>query len=115
MESLAFNMIDEHSGAAEELATVEKGLMSYNQAHLGAINYRKLAIVVKNRRGDLIGGLIGSTLCGWLYLITLWVADEYRHRGIGKKLMALAEEKDGAAVAIMYDWKLLRHRLQTFT
>jgi ribosomal protein S18 acetylase RimI-like enzyme len=46
----------------------------------------------KNSRNDLIGGLVGSSLCGWVYVNTVWVADEYRHRGIGKKLMSLAEE-----------------------
>jgi ribosomal protein S18 acetylase RimI-like enzyme len=47
----------------------------------------------KNSRNDLIGGLVGSNLCGWVYVNTVWVADEYRHRGIGKKLMALAEDE----------------------
>jgi len=47
----------------------------------------------KNSRNDLIGGLVGSSLCGWVYVNTVWVADEYRHRGIGKKLMSLAEDE----------------------
>jgi ribosomal protein S18 acetylase RimI-like enzyme len=93
MESLVFKLIDEQSDGNTDLATVEKGLVSYNEVHLGPINYRKLAIVVKNPADDVVGGLVGATLCGWVYLITLWVADEYRYQGIGKKLMSLAEEE----------------------
>jgi ribosomal protein S18 acetylase RimI-like enzyme len=75
------------------LAIVEKGLLSYNEVHLGQINYRKLAIAVKSPGNEVIAGLVGATLCGWVYVVTLWVTDEYRNRGIGKKLMSLAEEE----------------------
>jgi|RhiMetdeSRZDD1v2_1073273.scaffolds.fasta_scaffold18571_2 ribosomal protein S18 acetylase RimI-like enzyme len=92
MESLSFKLLDEQSDLADSGA-VEKGLLDYNEAHLGEINYQKLTIVVKNSRNDLIGGLVGSSLCGWVYVNTVWVADEYRHRGIGKKLMSLAEDE----------------------
>jgi ribosomal protein S18 acetylase RimI-like enzyme len=93
MESLAFRFIDEQSGGITDLAIVEKGLMSYNEVHLGQINYGKLGIVVKNPGNEVIAGLVGATLCGWVYVVTLWVTDEYRNRGIGKRLMSLAEEE----------------------
>ncbi len=41
----------------------------------------------------MVGGLVGATLCGWVYVATLWVAEEYRRLGIGKKLMSLAEDE----------------------
>jgi ribosomal protein S18 acetylase RimI-like enzyme len=92
MESLPFKLMDEQ-GDLTDIAAVEKGLLDYNEAHLGEINYNKLTIVVKNSQNEIIGGLVGSSLCGWVYVTTVWVEDEYRHRGIGKKLMALAEEE----------------------
>jgi ribosomal protein S18 acetylase RimI-like enzyme len=93
MESLAFELLDAPNDATTDVTTVEKGLISYNKDHLGEINYQKLAIVVKSASNDVIGGLVGSTLCGWVYVVTLWVADEHRNRGIDKRLMALAEEE----------------------
>jgi len=48
MESLTFKLVEDQSDGTADLAIVEKGLLSYNEVHLGQINYRKLAIVVKN-------------------------------------------------------------------
>jgi ribosomal protein S18 acetylase RimI-like enzyme len=92
MEFLSFELMNEQS-VITDMAAVETGLLAYNEAHLGKINYQKLGILVKNGRNDVVGGLVGASFCGWVYITTVWVADEYRHQGIGKKLMALAEEE----------------------
>jgi GNAT superfamily N-acetyltransferase len=47
----------------------------------------------RNTNGSVVGGLIGSTSYGWLLIKVLWVDEAHRGRGLGKKLMARAEEK----------------------
>ncbi len=42
--------------------------------------------------GSLVGGLTASTSYGWLLIENLWVAEAFRHLGVGRRLMARAEE-----------------------
>jgi GNAT superfamily N-acetyltransferase len=39
----------------------------------------------------IVAGLSGETYCGWLVIKYLWVRDDLRRRGIGRRLIAQAE------------------------
>jgi GNAT superfamily N-acetyltransferase len=39
----------------------------------------------------LVGGLYGATMWGWLMIDGLWVADELRGRGLGRRRLLAAE------------------------
>jgi ribosomal protein S18 acetylase RimI-like enzyme len=41
---------------------------------------------------NLIGALTASLLWDWIYIDELWVHDNYRDQGLGKKLMMKAED-----------------------
>jgi GNAT superfamily N-acetyltransferase len=41
--------------------------------------------------GRIAGGLIGRVFCGWLFVESLWVDEPLRGKGVGKKLLELAE------------------------
>ncbi len=59
-------------------------------AGFGPANGLPLAIVAS--AGDTVaGGLNGVTHWGWCYIRHLWVHTDWRHRGLGHRLLAEAE------------------------
>jgi ribosomal protein S18 acetylase RimI-like enzyme len=68
-------------------------IFEHNEAIVGADAHQPLHLTVHNRGGQIIAGLIGGTYWRWLHIDFLWVANAYRRRGIGSKLVLAAEEE----------------------
>lgn len=49
-------------------------------------------IFIKNAQGVVLGGAKGITYYGCLYVDMLWIKEELRSQGLGKKLMMEAEK-----------------------
>jgi GNAT superfamily N-acetyltransferase len=71
---------------------VFKGLRAFNKAAVGKSDYRALAITLRHR-GSIVGGLIGQTYFDWMFIAGLWIADEFRGKGFGAKVMKAAEKE----------------------
>ncbi|WP_422110567.1 GNAT family N-acetyltransferase [Burkholderia multivorans] len=56
----------------------------------GPANHQDLAIAI-GEADDRVGGLIGSTGWGWLFVKWLWVAEHVRGQGYASDLLAHAE------------------------
>lgn len=82
--------LPQHPEIAREIE--EKLLHSLADLNSQSIN-TSVVMTVKNDRGDLIGGVTGSTSYGWLLVKTLWVSVDQRGAGLGRKLMQTVEEK----------------------
>src|SRR5262245_59886687 len=67
-----------------------KELRSYNQKAAGKIDYRPLAISLHEGK-QMVGGLVGSSFWGWMYIELLWILDGKRKQGLGKSLLQKAE------------------------
>jgi GNAT superfamily N-acetyltransferase len=65
-------------------------LLAENRVHLGEMDYRPLALMVRER-GRTIGGLLGETARGLLYIDLFWLAADQRRRGLGSRLLQAAE------------------------
>jgi len=52
--------------------------------------WKPLAIFVREG-AQIVAGLAGETYCGWLFVKYLWVSEELRSKGVGRKLMGRAE------------------------
>jgi ribosomal protein S18 acetylase RimI-like enzyme len=76
-----------------EIEFVKNGLKEFNDAIVGDDDHRLVNFVVKNERNEIVAGLIGGTYWGWLYVDRFWIREEYRKRGLGKKLLAMAEKE----------------------
>jgi ribosomal protein S18 acetylase RimI-like enzyme len=77
----------------DEIDYINKSLEEYNNKIVGPDSHELLNIVEYNGNHEIIGGLLGGTYWGWLYISILWVDEKYRHQGIGKKLIAEAEQE----------------------
>ena len=72
--------------------TILRGLNLFNAAQGGAIDFRRLALLLRDRAtGTFEGGLWGGTAWGWLHVELLFVPEGMRGAGLGTELMRLAE------------------------
>ncbi len=68
-----------------------ESLRQYNLQHAEDDHHQFLRVFVRDETGALIGGLLGDTYWGWLYIAILWVREDCRQLGLGKQMMASAE------------------------
>ena len=82
-----------HNPSKHEIEYVREALGQFNRERVGEDGHTPLNIVKYDADGKTIGGLIGGTYWGWMYVDILWVDERYRRQGIGTKLLAAAEEE----------------------
>ena len=75
-----------------DISAVAGPLLAFNEAN-GPSNpdSGKLAVLLKNEAGTVIGGLFGWINCSWLHVELLAVPEELRRTGLGTRLLGEAE------------------------
>ena len=81
----------EPSPSQADMQALGEMLNAYNEARAGPLNHQRMFFTVRDDSGKLIGGLIGSTYWGWLFVSVLFVDESCRGTGIGADLLARAE------------------------
>jgi predicted N-acetyltransferase YhbS len=76
-----------HGPAKREIL---KGLRAYNVAAVGKPEHRPLTLTIRER-GKIVGGLVGETYFGWMFVGLLWVSEKHRGKGWGSSLIETAE------------------------
>ena len=79
--------------AKEETERIRAELFRFNSDRVGDDGHEPLNIVEYDEKGNVIGGIIGGTYWGWMYVDILWVHENHRRSGIGSKLLAAAEKE----------------------
>jgi GNAT superfamily N-acetyltransferase len=74
-------------------AAILAALKAYNTERFGKSNWQELVISIRDDNDAVIGGLSGHTARGWLYTSLLFVPETMRGKGLGPKLLGLAEEE----------------------
>lgn len=69
------------------------GISQYNEEQAGKDDPKWVCFVVKGPNEDVVGGIIGATFYEWLHVDLMWVRDDLRGQGYGRRLLALAEEE----------------------
>ncbi len=78
-----------HGPARREIM---KGLRAFNTGVVGKSDYKPLTVTVKDK-GAIVGGVVGETYFGWMFVSLLWVSDKYRGKKLGRSLMESAEKE----------------------
>jgi GNAT superfamily N-acetyltransferase len=82
--------IDSNVSLTDE-AAVLAGLRAFNEVRLGPKVEQPVKFVVRDDTGRVVGGVLGHTKWRWMYIATLWIADDARGKGLGTQLMEAAE------------------------
>ena len=71
------------------------GLAAFNESRVGPDPVRDpvnhLCIVVRDREGQVRGGVQGVAVGAWLAVDLVWVEESFRRNGLGSRLLAEAE------------------------
>ena len=76
-----------------EIEQIREELFRFNSDKVGDDGHTPLNIVEYDADGNVIGGILGGTYWGWMYVDILWVHENHRGKGIGSKLLAEAERE----------------------
>jgi GNAT superfamily N-acetyltransferase len=79
---------------SEAEAVIRDGLGAYNFAKAGYRDHRPLAILVRDPESDdIVGGLLGRTSFGLLYVDRFFLPESRRKQGLGSRIIKMAEEE----------------------
>ncbi len=81
---------------AQDFSFLEEQMFAYNMARTGYRDGRALALLVRDEQGAIVAGLSGWTWGGMLKIQYLWVHEDYRGKGYGRRMLAAAEAEGRA-------------------
>jgi ribosomal protein S18 acetylase RimI-like enzyme len=77
--------------SAQDIAALDDRIDRFNVDRSGIDDARFLSILLRTDAGALYAGLHGHSWGGYCEIKSLWVAEEWRGRGIGSALIEAAE------------------------
>ena len=77
----------------QEIKYIRDSLYQFNNEIVGDDGHTPIHIVEYDADGNVIGGILGGTYWGWMYVDILWVDEKHRKKGIGSRLLCAAEEE----------------------
>jgi GNAT superfamily N-acetyltransferase len=81
------------------------GLNAYNDAAVGYTDRQPLAVMLRDPAGDVVGGIVGRTSLGVLFIDMVYLPKPMRGSGIGSRLLAAAEDEGrrrGCSAGVLY-------------
>ena len=92
MTDLVLTLTDQPSGADETV--IERGLADYNALKAGYRDWRPLAALLRHPdTGETLGGMIGRTSYGLLFIDLVYLPENLRGQDIGGRLLRMMEQE----------------------
>ena len=88
-----FSIISVDDPSASARGIVGPGVGMFNESLVGDSGYQPLQLIVQNTESEVVGGIIAETYYGWCHVDLLWVRDDLRGQGLGRRLMERAEDE----------------------
>ena len=76
-----------------EIKYIREALNQFNKEIVGDDGHKPINIIEYDENGNIIGGILGGTYWGWMYVDILWVHENHRKKGVGSNLLHKAEEE----------------------
>jgi GNAT superfamily N-acetyltransferase len=103
-DGLAVTVTDAPDPRAESL--IRDGLMGYNIEKVGYRDQRPLGVLVSDpATGEVVGGIIGRTSMGLMFIDRFFLPEGLRKQGLGTRVIRAAEEEGsrrGCSRAILF-------------
>lgn len=80
-----------HEPRPEDVQFLEDQINEHNLVHTGRRDFRPLGLFVRDDQGGIVAGLYGFTWAGWLEIKFVWVREDLRSQGHGRRLIEAAE------------------------
>ena len=77
----------------KEIDFVRESLLQFNNNSVGDDGHTPLNLVEYDASGNIIAGILGGPYWGWMYVDILWVHEDHRGKGLGSKLLSMAESE----------------------
>ena len=77
----------------KDIEYIRESLYQFNREIVGDDCHTPLNIIKYDEDGTPVGGIIGGTYWGWMYIDILWVHKNHRKKGIGSALLRMAEDE----------------------
>jgi ribosomal protein S18 acetylase RimI-like enzyme len=84
-------IIEEHPDQ-RDLYFLEDQINTYNVAVTGIVDWHPLAIFVRDDDEQIVAGINGGMWGGYLEIKNLWVCEDLRGQGLGRRLLLAAEQ-----------------------
>jgi GNAT superfamily N-acetyltransferase len=77
----------------KDVEWIEQNMKIFDKDYLPEENIRTINYLVKNSKGEPIGGILAQTRYNTVCINTIWIRSDNRKKGIGKHLIQLVENK----------------------
>ena len=81
------------SPSTQDKKIVELGVSAHADKNNHSWDNKELAVFYRDDNGTPVAGLVGETYWGCLHVKHIWVSESLRGQGIGRSLLATAEEE----------------------
>jgi ribosomal protein S18 acetylase RimI-like enzyme len=101
-----YKVIVDHTPSHSDNDVVKEGLIKSYEAQFGERD-KELSVFLKNDLGKVFGGMQAMFDSEAIYIEALWIEDNLRKQGYGRKLLAAAEEeavKNGCRFSLVDTW-----------
>jgi GNAT superfamily N-acetyltransferase len=92
-EARRFTLSVEQAPDARDIDSLVGGLVSFNNSRAELEDYRPLAVFLRDDKARVVGGALGHTHWGWLFVSHLWVDESLRGSGHGEQILRAAERE----------------------
>ncbi len=71
---------------------IKKGLLAFNHPFLGEWNDQTFTIYAEDKNKEIIGGICGSYANAHMKIEWVWIDEQYRSQGLGRKIFHHLDE-----------------------
>ena len=83
----------EHEPQTDDLEAFWSILREFNDEKAGPSNFQPLVVLLRDKDGNVVGGLNAETYWQWLYVENIAIKEGMRRLGFGSRMLQMAEQE----------------------